>query len=49
MIAFVALFFAGRWLLSYLGVTVQAFAISGGILLFVVSWPMLFGRRANLH
>jgi multiple antibiotic resistance protein len=52
LIAFgVTLFFlvAGRWLLSYLGVTVHAFAISGGILLFVVSWPMLFGHRPGLQ
>ena len=52
IIAFgVTLFFlvGGRWLLSYLGVTVHAFAISGGILLFVVSWPMLFGHRPGLQ
>src|ERR1043166_8062969 len=43
----VILFFllAGRGLLFYLGVTVDAFAISGGILLFVTSLPMLFGLR----
>jgi MarC family membrane protein len=40
---------AGRWLLSYLGVTVHAFAISGGILLFVAAWPMLFGHRPGLQ
>src|SRR4029077_118466 len=47
----VTLFFlvGGGWLLSYLGVTVHAFAISGGILLFVVSWPMLFGQRPGLQ
>ena len=47
----VALFFliAGRSLLSYLGVTVHAFAISGGILLFVAAWPMLFGHRPGLQ
>ena len=47
----VTLFFlvAGRWLLSYLGVTVHAFAISGGILLFVAAWPMLFGHRPGLQ
>src|SRR5262245_30297068 len=39
----------GRWLLSYLGVTVHAYAISGGILLLVVSWPMLFGHRPGLQ
>jgi MarC family membrane protein len=52
VIAFaVTLFFlvGGRWLLSYLGVTVHAFAISGGILLFVASWPMLFGHRPGLQ
>ena len=43
LIAFgVALFFlsAGRAMLSYLGVTVHAFSISGGILLFVAAMPM---------
>ncbi|HSF22999.1 MAG TPA: MarC family protein [Blastocatellia bacterium] len=43
----VALFFlvAGRSLLSYLGVTIHAFAISGGVLLFATALPMLFGHR----
>lgn len=47
----VALFFlvAGRAVLSYLGVTVHAFSISGGILLFVAAMPMLFGRRGGLQ
>lgn len=47
----VTLFFlaCGRWLLDYLGVTVHAFAISGGILLFAASWPMLFGHRTGLQ
>lgn len=52
IIAFgVTLFFllGGGFLLSYLGVTVNAFAISGGILLFAASWPMLFGQRAGLQ
>lgn len=52
IIAFgVTLFFlvGGGFLLSYLGVTVYAFAISGGILLFGASWPMLFGQRAGLQ
>lgn len=52
MIAFaVTLFFlfGGRGLLSYLGVTVYAFAISGGILLFIASLPMLFGQRTGLQ
>lgn len=52
IIAFgVALFFlvAGRAVLSYLGVTVHAFSISGGILLFVAAMPMLFGQRGGLQ
>lgn len=52
IIAFaVTLFFllGGGFLLSYLGVKVYAFAISGGILLFAASWPMLFGQRAGLQ
>lgn len=52
LIAFsVSIFFllAGRALLSYLGVTVQAFSISGGILLFLAAMPMLFGQRGGLQ
>ena len=52
VIAFgVALFFlvAGRAVLSYLGVTVHAFSISGGILLFATAMPMLFGQRGGLQ
>lgn len=45
----VTLFFllAGRALLSYLGVTMHAFAVSGGILLFLIALPMLFGQRVH--
>lgn len=47
----VALFFlvAGQSALRYLGVTINAFAISGGILLFATALPMLFGHRAGLQ
>ena len=47
----VALLFlvAGRVVLSYLGVTVHAFSISGGVLLFVAAMPMLFGQRGGLQ
>lgn len=47
----VALFFllAGRVMLSYLGVTMHAFAISGGVLLFLIAMPMLFGQRSSLQ
>ncbi|HEX8310343.1 MAG TPA: MarC family protein [Chthoniobacteraceae bacterium] len=42
----ISLFFliAGNSAFSYLGVTMHAFAISGGILLFVTAMPMLFGQ-----
>ena len=52
LVAFcVALFFllAGRLLLAYLGVTMHAFAVSGGILLFLISLPMLFGQRSSMQ
>lgn len=52
LIAFgVAIFFliAGRAVLAYLGVTVHAFAISGGVLLFATAMPMLFGQRGGLQ
>jgi multiple antibiotic resistance protein len=46
----VALFFlvAGRFLISKLGVSLDAFTISGGILLFLTALPMLFGQRGGL-
>src|SRR4051794_30683928 len=52
LIAFgVAVFFliAGTYVLSYLGVTVQAFSISGDVLLFLAAMPMLFGQRGGLQ
>ena len=47
----VALFFlsVGRLTLSYLGVSMHAFSISGGILMFAVAFPMLFGNRPGLQ
>jgi multiple antibiotic resistance protein len=47
----IAMFFllGGGLLLGYLGVTVDAFAISGGVLLFIASVPMLFGQRTRLQ
>jgi multiple antibiotic resistance protein len=49
--ALVALFFllAGQFLLAHLGVSVHAFAISGGVLLFATALPMLFGHRPVLQ
>lgn len=52
LIAFGVSFFfliAGRAVLSYLGVTVHAFSISGGVLLFIAALPMLFGHRGGLQ
>jgi multiple antibiotic resistance protein len=40
---------AGRVVLAYLGVTVNAFAISGGVLLFAAALQMLFGQRTGLQ
>jgi MarC family membrane protein len=47
----VAVFFlvAGPALLAYLGVTVHAFGISGGLLLFATAVPMLLGQRPRLQ
>jgi multiple antibiotic resistance protein len=46
----VAIFFlfAGKILLTELGVSVAAFSISGGILLFLIALPMLFGHRGGM-
>jgi len=47
----VALFFLfiGRTFLSYMGVSVQAFSISGGILLFAIAFPMMMGQRSPIQ
>jgi multiple antibiotic resistance protein len=52
LVAFsVTMFFllGGGFILTYLGVTVHAFAISGGALLFIAAMPMLFGQRTRLQ
>ena len=36
-------------LLSYLGVTMHAFAVGGDVLLFLLALPMLFGQRSSLQ
>lgn len=38
---------AGRPLLEYLGITLPAFTIAGGILLFLIAIDMLFARRTG--
>jgi multiple antibiotic resistance protein len=47
----VAMFFlvVGRAFLAYMGVSVQAFAISGGVLLFSIAFPMLMGQRSGMQ
>ena len=47
----IAIFFllVGDAALRYMGVSVHAFAISGGILLFGTAMPMLFGNRGGLQ
>lgn len=48
---FISLFFllVGRLFLSYLGVSIYSFSISGGILLFVIAFPMLLGQNSSVH
>jgi multiple antibiotic resistance protein len=47
--AFVIYFMAlvGRYLLTYLNITLPAFSIAGGILLFLISIDMLFARPSG--
>ncbi len=37
----------GRWLLETLGISMSAFRIAGGILLFIIAADMLFDRRVR--
>jgi multiple antibiotic resistance protein len=45
----ISLFFLVAGHSAFLGVSVYAFSISGGILLFVTAVPMLFGQRPPLQ
>lgn len=39
--------FGGAWLLEHLGVTIDAFRIAGGLLLFLIAIDMLFEKRSE--
>src|ERR1700754_2755920 len=39
--------FGGAWLLEHLGVTIDAFRIAGGLLLFLIAVDMLFEKRSD--
>jgi multiple antibiotic resistance protein len=39
--------FGGAWLLEHLGVTIDAFRIAGGLLLFLIAVDMLFEKRSE--
>jgi multiple antibiotic resistance protein len=37
----------GQWLLAQLGITLPAFRIAGGLLLFAIAFEMIYGRRSD--
>src|SRR5512144_80717 len=39
--------FGGAWLLEHLGVSIDAFRIAGGLLLFLIAVDMLFEKRSE--
>ncbi len=45
----VAFIFAGKYIFEMFGITIPAFKITGGILIFYVGFEMLMSKKSNIH
>jgi len=41
--------FLGRWILNYFGISVPAFQVGGGVIIFLAGLPMLFARPLGMR